>query len=128
MKKLEIEWRHLDIDGDTCERCSETGETLKIVVDQLAEECRPSGWEIVFRETALTQNELPESNMILINGTPIEDILPQAQVSESHCQSCCDCTGKEDIFCRTVEYDGRTYEAIPLSLIREAVCRAAGCC
>ena len=128
MKRLEIEWRHLDIDGNTCDRCSETGKALKVAVERLAEECRPGGFEIVFRETALTENEIPESNIILINGTPIEDILPQGRVSESACRSCCECIGEDDIFCRTVEYNGRTYEAIPVSLIREAVCEVAGCC
>lgn len=26
MTRIEIEWRHLDKDGKTCERCSDTGE------------------------------------------------------------------------------------------------------
>jgi len=29
MNPLEIEWRHLDKEGNTCVRCSETGAALK---------------------------------------------------------------------------------------------------
>lgn len=28
MKTLKIEWKHLDVAGDTCNRCYETGENL----------------------------------------------------------------------------------------------------
>lgn len=28
MKTLKIEWRHLDVGGETCERCYDTGENL----------------------------------------------------------------------------------------------------
>lgn len=28
MKTLEIEWRHLDVQGETCDRCYDTGENL----------------------------------------------------------------------------------------------------
>lgn len=128
MKTLEIEWKHLEKDGNTCIRCSETGETLKEVVSRLTKECKPSGWEIKFKETKLTEKELPESNMILFNGTPIEDILPDASASESSCPSCCEFTGKSSTTCRTLEYQGNSYEGIPSSLIRKAACELARCC
>ena len=43
MKTLRIEWKHLAKDGKTCERCGETGATLRRVIDglraELAEAC-----------------------------------------------------------------------------------------
>ncbi|MBN1541569.1 DUF2703 domain-containing protein, partial [candidate division KSB1 bacterium] len=94
MNRLEIEWRHLEKDGNTCLRCSETGAELDTVIAQLAEDCRPKGWEIFYKETKLTPDELAQSNLILLNGIPIENILPNSRAAQSLCPSCCDFTGK----------------------------------
>ena len=128
MKTLEIEWKHLEMDGNTCIRCSDTGKTLQQIVAGLAKQCRPSGWDIKFKETKLTQDKISESNMILLNGKPLEEILPNAAAGESLCQSCCKLTGLSSVCCRTVEFNGKSYEAIPAELIRRAVCAVAKCC
>ncbi len=128
MKTLEIEWRHLDKEGETCVRCSDTGEALHQTVAQLAEECRPRGWDIRFRETKLTPERISESNLILIDGKPIEAILPNAAAGLSLCPSCCELTGVSSTCCRTLEFKGKTYESIPAHLIRQAVCAIARCC
>ena len=128
LNRLEIEWCHLDVGGNTCIRCSETGQALNGVVGQLADECRSCGWEIVFKETKLNEKDIASSNVILFNSIPIEDILPEGKASESHGNSCCELTGDEQICCRTLEYGGKIFESIPASLIREAVCKVVGCC
>jgi len=120
MKRLEIEWRHLDKEGKTCDRCADTGETVRRVFEDLSRELRPAGWEVAFKETLLTENEIPESNLILLNGVPIEEILPGTRKSENCCASCGELLGAPTM-CRTIEHGGLTYEAIPASLIREAV-------
>jgi hypothetical protein len=127
-KILEIEWRHLDREGETCFRCSDTGEALQKVVAQLGEECRPRGWDIRFRETKLSRERISESNLILIDGKPMETVLPGAAAGLSLCSSCCDLTGISSTCCRTVEFKGQTYESIPVHLIRQAVCTIAKCC
>ena len=39
MDKLIIEWKHLDLDGETCERCSDTGENIvKAILAQPAKD------------------------------------------------------------------------------------------
>lgn len=128
MKKLEIEWKHLELEGNTCVRCSDTGEALYVVVAKLAEECRPCGWEITLKETPLSEKEIPESNIILLNGKRMEAILPEAKAGESHCESCCEITGTASTSCRTVEFGGASYEGIPAWLIRRAVCEVTRCC
>jgi len=127
MKTLEIEWKHLDVGGKTCARCSDTGEALQEVIGKLTEECKPMGWEITFKETKLTAKNISESNVILLNGKPIEALLPEVRVSKSHCESCSEITGKSTS-CRTVELGGNTYGGIPASLIRQAVCQITQCC
>jgi len=128
MKTLEIEWKHFDKDGNTCIRCSDTGDALVDVVEKLSEECKPCGWKIIFKETKLTEQEISDSNNILFNGKPIEEVLPGAKASESHCLSCCELIGNPSVTCRTVEFEGQSYEGIPSSLIRRAVCEIAQCC
>ncbi len=127
MKTLEIEWKHLDVESKTCSRCSDTGKALQEVIGKLTEECKLRGWEIKFKETKLTAKNISESNLLLFNGKPIEALLPEAQVSESHCKSCSEITGKSSS-CRTIEFGGNTYGGIPASLIRQAVCQITQCC
>lgn len=128
MKTLEIEWRHLDVGGSTCDRCADTGGAVREAVAALTAECGPKGWNIAFRETRLTEQDLGESNLLLFNGVPIEDVLPNAAASESHCASCGDLIGQVDTACRTVDYCGQSFETIPAPLIRQAACAVAGCC
>jgi len=127
MKTVVVEWKHLDKDGRTCDRCAETGLGVAEVVRNLAAECRGKGVEIVFRETLLAADEINQSNLILINGVPVEEILPDARASESCCCSCGDLTGKDEV-CRTIVRFGVEHEAIPPQMVREAICRVAGCC
>ena len=126
MKMLEIEWKHLDVGGKTCVRCSDTGESLQEAIEKLAEECKIAGWEIRFRETRLAEKDISQSNAILFNGTPIEELLHEAEASESHCNSCSALTGKPSS-CRTIEFGGKTYGGIPASLIRQAAGKVIGC-
>lgn len=125
MRELAIEWRHYERAGATCLRCSATGKTLEEVVGDLREELARTGIRITFTETKLPLEELPQSNMILFNGVPLEELLTGAEVSENACPSCACITGTA-AFCRTIEYDGKTYEEIPEELIRKAAYKAIG--
>lgn len=119
MKHLEIEWRHLDKDGRTCERCSDTGATIRGLLKGLAQELHPLGWEVTFKDTPLTENEIPESNSIYLNGVSLESLLPNARRSDNCCDSCGEILGSPTM-CRTIERGETTYEAIPAALVREA--------
>lgn len=127
MKNVVIEWLHLEVGGATCQRCGDTGVELSRAVERLRAECAPRGVEIIFRETLLDPRQIAKSNTILINGTPLEQILPQAEAGASCCTSCGDLTGRDEE-CRTLVHLGQTYETIPQDLIRQAVCKVAGCC
>ena len=127
MKTVTVEWRHLDIGGKTCDRCGETGQGIAELVQRLQEECRPKGVEILFTETKVTEAEIGQSNLVLINGVPLETLLPLTTAAESSCCSCGELTGKEES-CRTIVRHGQVYEAIPREFIREAICKVAQCC
>ncbi len=127
MKTVTVEWKHLEQGGKTCDRCAATGKGIVELVRELQAECRPKGVEIVLIETKLTAAEIGQSNLICINGVPLERVLPLASASESPCCSCGDLTGQAES-CRTIVWQGETHEAIPPTLIRQAICRVAGCC
>jgi hypothetical protein len=127
MKTLDIEWRHLEKDGRTCLRCSDTLQSLQQVIARLAAECAPRGVNISYRETKLPPEQLSQSNLILFDGAPLESVLPGASASENECQSCGDLCGQPS-FCRTVSVGGHSFEAIPAALVRQAACAVAQCC
>jgi len=127
MKELEIEWKHLDVDGKTCDRCAGTGNEIHQFIIHLHEECALQGVHITLKEIKLTEKEIEESNRIFINGIPLEDILPETTVSQNVCSSCSDLIGSSTC-CRTIIHTGKEYETIPQQLIREAVCKIAQCC
>jgi len=124
MKTLKIEWRHLDVAGETCNRCYDTGENLNQEVKRLNRALKPQGIEVEWFETKLDDTEIPQSNTILFNGAPIEDIL-QIEVAQNYCESCTTLLGNET-YCRTIKYEGEEYEDIPAKAIRQAAYKALG--
>jgi hypothetical protein len=124
IKRLVIEWCHLVVDGATCERCGATGSEVKNAVNELTKELGSFGIKVVFKETPLGTDQLEESNKILLNGKPIEDLIA-GSVTETSCSSCSTLTGTSAC-CRAVEVDNEQYEEIPAWLIKRAAYRAVG--
>ena len=124
MQKLTIEWKHLDVAGETCDRCYDTGENLVQEVKRLNRALQPKGIEVELIETKLDDTQIPQSNMILFNGVPIEEIL-NIKVSENYCDSCSNLLGSK-IYCRTVIFEGDEYEDIPAKAVRQAAYKALG--
>lgn len=112
MKTLTIDWKHLDKEGATCVRCTDTGRTLDELAKDLSRAWEASGIRIEFKETCLGAGEIRQSNRILFNGKLLEDIIPGATAGESSCASCCIMIGK-DAVCRTVGHEGTVYESVP---------------
>ncbi|HSR03592.1 MAG TPA: DUF2703 domain-containing protein [Proteiniclasticum sp.] len=119
MKTLKIEWRHLDVEGETCDRCYDTGENLNAEIRRLNRKLDSAGVKVEWFETKLSDSQIQQSNAILFDGVPIEEIL-DIKVSENYCGSCSELLGKA-AYCRSVFYDGLEYEEIPAKAIREAV-------
>lgn len=124
MKTLKIEWKHLDVEGETCDRCYDTGENLINEVKRLKRALAPQGIEVELIETRLDDTQIPQSNIILFNGVPIEDIL-NIKVSANYCDSCTTLLGNTT-YCRTVIYEGSEYEDIPAKAIRHAAFKILG--
>jgi hypothetical protein len=122
IKRLEIEWKHFAVGGETCERCGKTGDALNIAVEELRRGFASAGVKINLTETLIDKTRIAESNEIRMNGTLIEDLLP-ASVSATDCPSCGTLTG-ESTCCRAIEIGDERYEDIPAEMIKKAAYRA----
>lgn len=117
MNKIIIEWKHFDKNGATCDRCSQTGDNLQEAIKDLQKE-----FDIEFIETKLTEDQMSESNQIIINGKLIEDLIPDTKVGENFCSSCTDLTDNaSDCRCRTINQGKTVFEDIPIELIKTAI-------
>lgn len=124
MEQLMIEWKHLDVEGETCDRCMDTGRNLKDEVERLNSELNQKGIEVVLKETRLNESALKQSNAILLNGHLIEEVV-DIQVVENYCASCSELVDG-DAYCRAVVYQGKEYEEVPLNAIRDAAYQVLG--
>lgn len=118
MTQLIIEWKHLDVNGETCDRCGTTGATLVEEIKYLNKKLNPLNYNVILKETVLNEIEISSSNIILFNGTAIENII-DLKVVDNYCASCSDLIGA-DTTCRAVQYEGKTFEEIPAKAIRQA--------
>ncbi|WP_341275816.1 DUF2703 domain-containing protein [Methanoeremita antiquus] len=124
-KVLTVEWRHVGENIDTtCERCSQTGNTLKEVLDEIESFLSERKIKIEVKEKVLENEKIEESNMILFNGVPLEKLIEGMEVSQTPCASCACITGQDDVRCRAISYKGKLHEAIPAELIRKAAEKA----
>ncbi len=118
-KKLTIKWQRLvNEDNKTCPRCSGTEEEIEKAVSLLRQCLSPLDIEVIFEKIALSAEEFKKnpllSNIIFIQGKPIEEWIG-ATVGKSRC---CDACGDSE--CRTIEINGMAFETIPKSLIIKA--------
>lgn len=128
MTALGIRWQRLvDERGQTCQRCASTEKEVQNAFHTLRQSLAPLGIEVSLEKEALDPatcaKDLSQSNRIWVGGRALEEWL-NAQVGQSPCQTCCEQLG-DDVECRTVEVEGRTYESIPADLIVKAGLLAA---
>lgn len=119
MKKIEITWQRLvDEKGDTCDRCNKTYLNLESAIEKLKPLLDTIGIEVSFNKKALSMEEFKKnplsSNVIIINGKKIEDIL-NLKIGQS---SCCGPCGDSE--CRTVIDESGAKEEIEERLIIKA--------
>jgi hypothetical protein len=124
MMELRITWQRLvDDQGQTCDRCSATGNAVRRGVEMLHEALAPLGIAVIAEERMLGRAEFMraplESNRIRIGGRMLEEWLG-ADTGQSRCCGPC---GEEE--CRSVSFREQYYEAIPTELVLKAGLMAA---
>lgn len=123
-QRLTVEWQHVAGARGTCERCTGTGETLDRIRDELADQVGP-GREVAITETILPDEALADSNRVLVNDVPIEELLDDASLETTACTGCGElsaCCGPDGAAqCRALVVDGEVHETLNGRLLREAI-------
>ena len=114
-KELVIEWNKIEKTPGAFE---ETGMALPAVLAEIKMLLELEGVSVQLIE------RVAESESLLFNGIPIEDLLEGVEVTTTAC-SCVSCEScGEGGECRTLRYNGEEYEAIPPELIGRAAAKA----
>lgn len=113
-----IKWQRLLSEDETCPRCATTEEELDKALNILNQSLSVMNIHVTLEKESLSVKEFEKdplrSNRIWINGIPLEDYI----AGEAGQSQCCDvCSSNE---CRTIEVEGKTYEAIPSEIIVKA--------
>jgi hypothetical protein len=122
-KRIVIEWRHVDL-GVQCGPCRDTGRNLWNVIEELSQEHLLDDVEVEFQNTLLPEKQYLESNVVLVNGMPIEQIL-DAGATFSGCQECPDTPGEPSCY-RADNPDRNVFKAIPQEILRTALVKVLG--
>lgn len=136
-KKLEIDFLYLDL--STCERCQATDKVLDEALDELREELKNVKEIKVNKIKIMSDEEAKKHNFvrsptIKINSVDIEEILTgKLEEKDNYCESCAGVCGDAcsevsggGTKCRIVEYRGKTYEAVPKEMIKDAIRKVLG--
>ncbi len=120
MNRINIIWQRLvDEKGETCDRCNQTYLNLEKVLEKLTPLLKNLDIELFFEKKALTMDEFKKdplsSNIILINGKKLENIL-DLKIGKS---SCCGPCGDSE--CRTVIDEKGEKEEVEERLIIKAI-------
>ncbi len=126
MRTLMIKWQRLvDGKGKTCPRCAATGKALAEAERCMKAALAAKGVKVKIERKAITSGEFEKapqrSNLIEINGRPLEQWVGGKKGRSKCCKSC------GDAQCRTVNVGGHIHEAIPVPLILRAALVAACC-
>jgi len=124
MKTLIVRWQRLvNKSGQTCPRCTDTGEAVEAACSKLKKSLGELDIEVVLNKETLdfsifTKDPL-QSNRIWIAEKSLEE-----WIGATVCKSqCCDVCGDSE--CRTITIDQYTFETIPQNLIVRAGLLAA---
>lgn len=128
---LTIEATFLRVDGETCDRCETTCDSVREAARKLKAMLEPVRVPVTLIEHDATADQLADSNTVLINGRPLEEWLGAQRVTTA-CPSCGELIG-ESACCSAVAVDGEVHEALTPELVMSAALAAlgiggAGCC
>ncbi|MEN6342042.1 MAG: DUF2703 domain-containing protein, partial [Methanospirillum sp.] len=132
MTPLVVEWRHLAVEGETCERCGVTGTNVRAAVEAMRPVLAVQGIDLELREAELPPEEIAHSNEVLVDGMLVEDLVG-GTAAVSDCPSCGDLVGAP-CSCRTVTGGTEVHEEVPEAMIAAAIMTAvdrrsvASCC
>jgi hypothetical protein len=123
-RDLVIETTVLRVAGETCDRCSDTVETVRQAARDLQDALLERNVRVRLIEHAASPDRVDASNTVLINGRPVEEWLGATRVS-TDCPSCSELLGRNTC-CGAIEHEGSVHESYTVEQIRDAALTALG--
>jgi len=137
IEKFKIDFLYLDL--SMCERCRATDKVLDDALVEIKEETKNIKEVIVNKfkienDEEAKKHDFVRSPTIRINDIDIEEILfGKLDIKDNYCGSCARVCGEScsestggGTQCRVVEYKGKTYEAVPKEMIKDAIRKFLG--
>lgn len=122
MKKVKIEFFRYEKEGSTCERCCDSTEIVKKIVNDF--KTYHKDIDVELNIIPLKEDMIGLSNTVRINGKDIRDILGMPQKILTLCSSCSDMVGAKTN-CTSYVYKGKIYDSLPEEMLKEAIYKEA---
>lgn len=119
---MEVEWRYPAQKGE-CLYCAESGKTIRDFVGELAQGLEAESVKVTFTENPSTRTDT--SPLLLINDTPLEEVLEGETIVTGGCPTCTPAIGKKVRFLRTLHYRDKTYLEVPEKVVQQAIRKMA---
>lgn len=117
-KELLIEWKHGRGNRVTCTICSDTGKTLQTLLQEIIPVLEHDGIQVRLVDTDLPEDDSEDT--ILLNGTPLEELINKAGSGQNYCRST-KCMMIQEEYPIITETDQAIREEAPEILFRKAM-------
>jgi hypothetical protein len=117
-KELVIDWKHGRGALVTCIVCSDTGKSLQTLLQEIIPVLEHDGIHVRIVDTDLPGDETQDT--VLLNGTPLEELINKAGSGENYCRST-KCMMVQEEYPRISEADHAIREEAPEILFRKAM-------
>jgi hypothetical protein len=117
-KELLIEWKHGRGKRVTCIICTDTGKTLQTLLQEIIPVLEQDGIRVRIVDTDLSGDDSEDT--ILLNGTPLEELINKAGSGQNYCRST-KCMMMQQEYPRISETDQAIREEAPEILFRKAM-------
>lgn len=116
---MKIEFQYYN--KTVCNRCASTDRAVQLSLKELKEVIKNTKLKIDFKERKLPKSKIHLSPSILIDGKDIEKIINKtSKPKANYCSNCCQLAG-HPVNCRTLIYNGKSYDYIPKKMILKAI-------
>lgn len=123
-RSIVIETTVLRVDGETCERCGDTVEAARAAARDLQLALMPLNIRVTLVEHSAAAENIEDSNSVLINGRPIEELLGAERIT-TDCPSCSRLVG-QSACCGAIRISDCVQESFTPEQIRDAVFATLG--
>ena len=119
-RTLELVWRHSSGQTEPCILCTDTGKTLRELIEELLPVFDDEGIQLDFREEIVPPGTPVPINLLRANGVPFHALLSRAARGEEYCHAS-KCMPIHNLHRQVQSYDRVTCDEAPERIVRKAL-------